>query len=161
VPLFVNMDLAPHADRALDLVAIRETEGGLVCAGRKAPLQTRCLLNVDALVIFDFDDARRLGFVEVIAPYDKWPVKAFPVPEHQRRATLLLSEATFREGSIDIDEDVTLSRSARNDAYFIDFDKQCQSGEMYALGPGVACRVHNGALKSFYLSLSTPGEDGK
>jgi hypothetical protein len=152
------MDLATHADRSLDLVALRETEGGLICAGRKAPLHSCCLLNVDALVIFDFDDARRLGFVEVIAPYNKWPVKVFSIPEHQRPATLLLPEAAFCEGSIDIDEDVTLSRSARNETYLIDFDKQCQSGEMYALGPGVACRVHNGALKSLYLSLSAPAK---
>lgn len=162
MPVFVEMDLATHADPRFELEAYREHEIGLICARRKAPLLTHCLLNVDALVIFDFDEARRLGFLEVIAPFDKWPIKTFAVPKNQCRATLLLSKVVFREGSITVDEDVTLARCARTETYFIDLDERCQRGDMYVLGPGVACRVHDGVLKALYLSppLPTSKADG-
>jgi hypothetical protein len=156
MPVFVEMDLATDAEPTLELAAYREHEVGLISARRVAPLRTNCLLNVDALVILDFDETRRLAFLEIVAPFDKLPIETLSVPEPQCRGILLLSETVFREGSITVDDDVILARCAETETYLVDFDAQCQSGDVYALGPGVACRVHDDVLKALYLSPAVP-----
>ena len=125
-----------------------EPEGRLLIATRARERKTAQLLDIDALVVCDFDEQRQLMAIEVIAPTTKWPGRdEVHAPATETRAIVTLvgdlkpnPRNPSRNAPISIDRDVTLSSSRDGRYYQVDIEPTIAGTvSFYRLGPNVYC----------------------
>jgi hypothetical protein len=125
-----------------------EPEGRLLIATRAHERKTAHLLDIDALVVCDFDDQRDLMAIEVIVPTTKWPERdEVRVPETETSAIITLvgdlkpnRRNPSRNAPITIERDVTLSTSRDRRYYQVDIEPTIPGTvTFYRLGPNVYC----------------------
>ena len=125
-----------------------EPEGRLLIATRAHERKTAQLLDIDALVVCDFDEQRELMAIEVIVPTTKWPGRDevhAPATETSAIVTLVGDlkpnrRNPSRNAPISIDRDVTLSRSRDRRYYRVDIEPTMPGTvSFYRLGPNVYC----------------------
>ena len=124
-----------------------EPEGGLLIATRACERKTAQLLDIDALVVCDFDEQRDLMAIEVIGPR-KWPGRdEVRVPATETSAIITLvgdlkpnRRNPSRNAPITIERDVTLSTSRDRRYYQVDIEPTIPGTvTFYRLGPNVYC----------------------
>jgi hypothetical protein len=133
-------------------IAHIEPDFRLLCADRAKIPQTKFLVNVDALVVLDFDSEACLSTVEVIVPTERWPEDDVRIPARGRDEYVRLPTLD-NPGSWDVDEDVRLSRCRRTGIYRAHLSHGAESETYHRLGPNVYCGIRDSTLVEFLFSV--------
>ena len=151
--LRVTADRRIEATSPLALNASVEPEARLVVANRAEELRTKWLVNFSSKLLLDFDEAGRLGAIEIVVPIHRWPRSSVRIPAAREMVVLQLCGAPAESATLTHDEQFNLRRGSASHAVEISFQVNSHFDHWFAIGPNVFAAIRDGALGAISMRL--------